>query len=151
MITSTLVWKGLDKAAIMNGITAAQGAALETMRPVILEAVEATVGTQYFDLKTLRKMSNPYKIGGSPPLPLGIINKQSGRFAEAMRVIGPTRIGDLVVLQLVNLDEERAWQLKGGDNSRMPPRPYKVLLQDRLRRQAAQKLTSALLKIKVAA
>lgn len=151
MITGTLVWKGLNIPAIMDQYTSAQMEALEEMRPVITEILMSTVGTQYYDLKELRMMGYPYRVGGHPPLPLGIISKQSGRFLEAMHIVGPTRIGDLVVLQLLNLDEERAWQLKGGGDSRMPPRPYKVLMQDRLRRQAATRLHSALLKVKVAA
>ena len=151
MIHATLSWKGFDRAAYLQRFTEAQADALQEIQPILMEILTTTVGTQYYDLKTLRKMGHPYSIGGHAPLPLGIINKQSGRFLEAMRIIGPTRIGDLVVLQLINMDEERAWQLKGGGDSRMPPRPYKVLLQDRLRRQAAQKLTAALVKVKVAA
>lgn len=149
-VSATMVWRGVNKVAILNALTQDQQAALETMRPIIGEIITMTVGTQYYGLAALRQMKYPYRLGGSPPLPYGVVNRQSGRFLESMQILGPTRIGDLVIISLVSLDEDRAWQLKGGGNSRMPPRPYKILMQDRFRRAAAQQLVTAL-KVRVAA
>jgi hypothetical protein len=148
-ISASLEFRPLNRREIMDRITSEQMAALVTMEPVISGIITETIGTQYYTLEDLRKMKYPYRVGGQPPMPPGVINMQTGRFFKATRITGPTRIGDLVILQVINMDEDRARQLAGTESE--IARPYKVLLQDRFRRQGVRQLTQALLKVKVAA
>lgn len=151
-VSATLTWKGLNKTAIMAQLEVGQTQALRQAKPIIERVIKATVGTRYFSKWQLEKMGHPYRIGGTPPMPPGVINAQSKRFYKAMQINGPTKIKGLLVIQIYNLDEDRAWQLGGTEKE--IPRPYKALLQARLRQQTARQLAPALraaLKIKVSA
>lgn len=151
-INASLIWKGFDQQAIIAQLERNQIAALQASVPLIESTLLTTVGTQYYSLLQLRKLGYPYKVGGRPPMPPGVINKQSGQFFRSIRVVGPTKIGSLIVIQVYSVDEDRAWQLAG--TPREIPRPYKALLQSRLRQQAARQVASisqSLIKVKVAA
>lgn len=150
MTTGTVTFKGLNKAGILASLEAQQMVQLEAVRPIIETVIRETVGTQYYSESALRLAGYPYRIGGTPPMPAGVINKQTGRFASSIRVIGPTKIGNMVVFNVISLDEDRTWQLGGTKDS--IERPYKILLQARLRRAAAKQLddiTRNTLRIKV--
>lgn len=148
-VSATLEFRKIDRRALMDRMTHAQIDALVKMQPILSALITETIGTRHYSLEDLRRMKYPYRIGGSPPMPAGVINMQSGKFFQATRVIGPTRVGDLVILQVVNLDEDRARELAGTEYE--ISRPYKILLQDRFRRQGMRQLTDTLLKVKVAA
>lgn len=150
MTTGTVTFKGINKAGILDALATQQMAQLEAIRPAIESVIRETVGTQYYSESALRLAGYPYRIGGTPPMPPGVINKQTGRFANSIRVIGPTRIGNMVVFNVISLAEDRAWQLGGTEDT--IERPYKLLLQARLRRAAAKQfddITRSTLRIKV--
>jgi len=130
---------------VLSGLTKQQTRALDNTKAAIEQVLLATIGTQYYSLAQLRLMKHPYRHGGTPPLPPGIINKQRGDFYAGTVIIGPTRIGEKVVIQVVNMREDYAAYFAG--TGRMVRRPYKLLLQSRLRRV----IMAGFIKVKVAA
>lgn len=151
-VSATLTWKGLDIKGITAQLEANQLAGLARIVPVLQNTLLTTIGTQYFSLSQLRRMGYPYSPERKAPMPPGVVNRQSGRFYESVRVVGPTKIGSLIVIQVYSVDEDRAWQLAGTEHE--IPRPYKALLQARLRQRTARQvaeLTASMFKIKVAA
>lgn len=138
-------------AKILKQFENAEIEALNIVKPVIQSVLIATVGTQFYSLTQLRQLGHPYSIlHPAPPMPPGVINRQSGRFFESIVVTSPVRIGTRVVLSVYAGDQERVDQLiKGG---RSIPRPYVLLLQARMRRQVDRALGEALagiVKVKV--
>lgn len=125
--------------------------ALTAVEPVIQSVLIATVGTQYHSLLDLRRMGYPYSADRpKPPMAPGIINKQSGRFFDSLLVTTPTRVGKQIVMSVYLMDQERVDQLTRGGRS--IPRPYKQMLQARMRRQVDKALGDAfasLVKVRV--
>lgn len=131
-------------ARILKQFEAAEVAALIKVVPIARAVLLVTIGTQYFSLVDLHRMGSPYsKAHPNPPMPPGVINMQSGRFAGSVNMTHPIKIGKRVVLSVYATDEERVGQLSGQGGTMMA-RPYKLLLQARMRRQVDRALGEAL-------
>jgi len=122
---------GLNKSQIMRELEAHEEREVAGLRPIVQSVLQVTMGTQYFSTDALVRMGNPYRIGGSPPLAAGIINKQTGGFYSSLRTIGPTKLATLVAIRVFSEDEERAQYMDGTENQ--IPRPYAALARARLR------------------
>ncbi len=88
----------------------------------------------------LRAAGHPYRVGGSgPPLP---INRQSGRFYAAWRIVGPraTRAG--LKTSIVNADRKARWLMRG--TRRMMARPVLAALRAKIAAARAKRHRQAL-------
>lgn len=136
----------------MGQIERAQKAALVDIEPVVEKVLLETIGTQYYSLATLKKMRGPYSaINPHPPLPPGVINKQTGELWESRKIVGPTLISGKLVLAFYITSRKTEYINKKG-TPRMMGRDYVTLLQSRLRRQVARALAGSfagMIKIKV--
>lgn len=143
--------KGSVGAKILRQFEEAEREALEAVKPAIRTVLVTTLGTQYYSLSALRRMKHPYSAERpNPPMPAGVINKQSGRFFDSIVVTDPARVGKQVTMVVFASDQERVDLLMSGES--MMVRNYKPLVQARMRRAVDKALGEAfrsLVKVKV--
>jgi hypothetical protein len=127
----------------MKQFEAASAAALREVVPEIERILIVTVGTRYYSLQALAMMHHPYAATHpNPPMPPGVINKQSGRFFESFVVTAPTKIKSTIVLSVYSMDQERFEQLYMS--AYMIPRTYIELLRSRMNARIKRLLGDAL-------
>lgn len=117
--------------------------AIEACGPTMLEAVHQITGIQYQTLDQLRRLGHPYALAHpAPPQPAGLINLQTGEFAESFEVM-PVRVLSRQIVIEVQSNSPIAEALLRGTPT-MIPRPYDVLIEGIVARKALERVLNVL-------
>lgn len=112
--------KDLDKAFILT-------------HAEMFRAVEEVTGTTHYSLRNLAEMGHPYGVGKKPPLPPGVINKQTGEFSESFVAKDPRMLGNDYIVELESNDPKADKLLnRHGETPKMIRRPWDQEIQKRL-------------------
>lgn len=130
-------------AKLRKQFEAAEADALSSVIPDIRHILLITVGTQYYSQATLTAMKHPYSIHRPhPPLPPGVINRQTNRFYSSFVMTNPVKIGSKVVISIYSSDQQRHEQLMASPH--MIERNYVILLRSRINAMLRKRLPKEL-------
>lgn len=145
MLKITAIRQRTDTGRFVNALNDTVLREMQSLMPVIREEVKKAVGTQYYSLQQLKQMGHPYGLlNPSPPLPPGIINRQSGEFYNNMIIAPPRIVRDRITISIDAQSWKRDMLLHP---SRMIARPYDIYLHQRLKRIIAPLMNRMLLNI----
>lgn len=147
MITITVTQNRDAKGRFMRILEDNAYAALASVIPLVEEEMLRCLGTQYYNLTQLRAMGHPYsRSSPNPPLPPGIINRQTGEFYAGLRVSMPQHSGTRLMLHITS-DYWKSNLLMHG-TERMVARPYDRQLRQQLNAKVPGAIHKALVTVR---
>ncbi len=145
MLTVTATRQRTDQGQFMRKFNDAVYQGMLEMTPMIREELVKAVGTQYYSLNQLKLMGHPYSVlNPNPPLPPGIINRQSGEFYRGMVITPPRIVKNTVTISVDSQSWKRDMLLHP---SRMIARPYDIYLANRLNQRLPSIINSILVHV----